>query len=58
MNKVIVLLAFLLGVLSLSSSEAASPAVVINELMASNVRSYPDITDFEDYPGSSLFSME
>src|SRR4051812_8663406 len=31
------------------SLRAASP-VVINEIMASNTRAFPDITDFEDYP--------
>lgn len=30
--------------------QAAAPTVSINEFMASNVRAYPDIVDFEDYP--------
>jgi hypothetical protein len=37
-------------VLLLGSSFPAFAQVVINELTASNVRAYPDITDFEDYP--------
>lgn len=37
---------FLLGIVSL----AAQAQVQINEIMASNARSFPDIVDFEDYP--------
>src|SRR5438128_12566789 len=38
-----------LGIVTLTS-HGASPTVVINEIMASNTRAFPDITDFEDYP--------
>jgi hypothetical protein len=40
---------FLLGFVTVSL-RAAESGIVINELMASNTRAYPDITDFEDYP--------
>src|SRR4051812_38191763 len=30
--------------------QAATPAIAINEIMASNTRAFPDITDFDDYP--------
>ncbi len=41
---------FLLALSLLISTQILHGDLVINELMASNTRSTPDITDFEDYP--------
>lgn len=39
-----------LAIIVTVSLRAASAAVLINEIMASNTRALPDIVDFEDYP--------
>jgi hypothetical protein len=40
----------LLLIVNMTVSLRAAPSVQINEIMASNTRAFPDITDFEDYP--------
>src|SRR4051812_7454004 len=49
MKTVFALIISALGFVTVPS-QAATPTVSINELMASNVRAFPDVVDFEDYP--------